>query len=163
MNNELAPALSHQALSAKTKSKPGRVTGKLRDACDAIVHEGMSWDKAAVKAGLTVRTMRLALERPHVLRHLREQKEVLRLSLVAQNPRRLAQLRDQDENKSAAVNAARALENTGDDQNAPGARPMTPGLTIIIHNRATAPGTSMPTPGIVIDHEPADGVSSPRD
>ncbi len=127
------PAIpSRQAVQARTASKPGKVTGKLKAACDAIVHEAKPWNEAAVQAGLTVRSMRLALERPHVLAYLRTAKEVLRQSLCAANPRRLAELRDQSANPAAAVRAAVALEQLVGGVAAPGSAVQAPGLVIVV-------------------------------
>ena len=67
------------------------------------------------------------------LKYLRHERQVLLASYVAQNPRRLAQLRDQDENRAAAFVPLR-LETMHD---APALAwvldaPVQPGLQIVI-------------------------------
>ena len=51
---------------------------RVKDAIDAIVERGIAYNEAAAESGLTTRTMRLALERPHVLAYLKQQLKVLR-------------------------------------------------------------------------------------
>jgi hypothetical protein len=125
--------------AATRRSQPGRVEGKVQAACDLIVHQGIEWDQAAVKVGLTVRAMRLALKRPHVLAYLKQEKLVLLASITAQNPRRLAQLRDQNSNPAASVRAAVALDQMMEGGAGSLGRPtMAPGSTIQIVNAIPA-------------------------
>jgi hypothetical protein len=140
MSKEPTAISSRQTVQAKTASRPGKVTGKLKVAINLMIYEAKQWDEAARQADYSVRSMRLALERPHVLAYLRSAKEVFRQSLCAANPRRLAELRDQNENRAAAVNAVRALEGLGDEAVAPGGQQRTPGLVIVI-NAAPTPAT----------------------
>lgn len=131
------PQPSRQAIQAKTASKPRRVTGKLKTAIDLMVFGDeaatvYAWDEAARQAGLTVRTMRLALERQHVRRYLKDQQEVFRAAICAANPRRLAQIRDQDDNRSAAVKAIQVLEQRDTDPATASARTHMPGVVIVI-------------------------------
>jgi hypothetical protein len=106
MTNELTTKPETDA----ARSKPMRVTGKLKAVCDAMVWEGMPWDKAALKLNFRTRSMRLAMQRPHVLRYIAAQRRVLLAQSSGQNLHRLGELRDQDSNPAAAVQAARALE-----------------------------------------------------
>jgi hypothetical protein len=148
MTDDIAP--SPRPLAARTRAERRSVTGALKVACDLIVHDGLYWDQAAVRAGLHVRTMRLAMKRPYVLQYLRQERDVLLASYVAQNPRRLAQLRDQDSNMAAAVRAAATLEMMHDSPTARGGSgvPTQPGLTIQIITRGDAT-----TVGPVIEHD----------
>jgi hypothetical protein len=123
---------SYQAIAAKTASAPGKVTGKLASAIDIMIEEGQPWDKAAVKAGLTVRAMRLAIQRPHVVAYLKARREVFRVNASAGNIHRLVKMRDQDENKMAVVQAIKTLEQIGDEQQANGRVSAMPGLQIVI-------------------------------
>lgn len=75
-------APSRQKLQVKTASRPKRVSGALRTACDLMIFgDGkgapLEWDEAAQQAGLTTRTMRLAMARPWVRAYLRVQREIL--------------------------------------------------------------------------------------
>ena len=75
-----------------------------------MVEDGLMWDQAAVKAGMHVRSMRLALKKSRVLTYLKQARQIFLASVGAGNLRRLAQLRDQDDNRNAAVAAARTIE-----------------------------------------------------
>jgi hypothetical protein len=148
MTTNVAPP-SRQKIQAQTASARNKVTGALKIALDLIIHEGLNWEDAATQAKLQVRTMRLAMRRPHVLQYLRAERQVLLASVVAQNPRRLQQLRDQDDNRAAAVRAAATLEAMHDSPTAQaGAMNVKPGLTIQII--ADAPPRVV---GPVIEHD----------
>jgi len=135
----VATTLSHQALSAPTKSRPGRVTGKLAEAITLMVEEGARWDEAAVKAGLTVRNMRLALERPHVVAFLRARKQVFREAASTANIKRLCEIRDAA-NNMPAVQAIKLLEQIPDD-NASSSKGLMPGFVVqIVNVQQPAPG-----------------------
>ena len=124
----------------------------MKIALDLIIHQGLDWEVAATQAKLQVRTMRLAMRRPHVLAYLKAERQVVLASVVAQNPRRLQQLRDQDENRAAAVRAASVLEAM--DENAMqrgsgGGVAHAPGLVIQIIGADPSPK--------VIEHDPSEG------
>lgn len=124
-----------------------------------MVWNGTAYDEAGPQAGLTVRTMRLALERPHVLAYLRAQKEVLRESASAKNIHRLVAVRDQDENKMAIVQAVKALEQLGEDAPGAGARSANPGIVIVIAPQGAGLTTHYPPngPKPLIEHEDVPG------
>lgn len=122
------------------------ISPQLKAALDSMVEEGLQFDEAAVKQNLTVRAMRLALKRPNVIKYLREARHVFLAHVGASNIRRLRQLRDQDDNRAAAVAAARTIENMidatiGSPNSIAGPRagylidlsePQVPGLVIVI-------------------------------
>jgi hypothetical protein len=154
MTTDVAPP-SRQKIQAQTASGRNKVTGALKVALDLIIHEGLDWEVAAAQAKLQVRTMRLAMRRPHVLAYLRAERHVVLASVVAQNPRRLQKLRDQDENRSAAVRAAGVLEAMNDNPMAqPGAMNVSPGLTIVVVSENAQPKVIGPK---VIEHNEGDG------
>jgi hypothetical protein len=138
---------------ANELTKPDRrkpLSNQLKAALDSMVEEGLMWDEAAVKQGMHVRSMRLALKRPHVIAYLRNARQVFLASVGAGNLRRLAQLRDQDDNRNAAVAAARTIEGiiteTGGSPNSIGTGRAgyvidltEPGLQIVITERVPAP------------------------
>jgi hypothetical protein len=143
--------LTTQQRAAIGKTKAGGVSGRLKAALDDMTWNGTPWEEAATKANLTVRAMRLALARPVVLKYLRVERGVLLASSSGQNLRALQKLRDQDENRAAAVQAARALEGLTSEQfgeggrSAPGSQRSgymidlrsdaeKPGLQIVIHH-----------------------------
>jgi hypothetical protein len=102
--------LTTQQKAAIGKTVRNGVSGRLKAALDDMLENGTAWDAAAVKANLTVRAMRLALKRPVVLTYLRKERHVLLARMSPENLHRLGKLRDQDDNKAAAVQAARTLE-----------------------------------------------------
>lgn len=128
----IEPQPTHQAIAVKTRSKPHRVTGKLADAINLMVEEGTRWDKAALKVGLTVRNMRLAIERPHVLAFLRARKQVAREAASSANIKRLCEIRDAADNMPA-VQAIKLLEQMP-DENASAAKGLMPGFVVQIVN-----------------------------
>lgn len=142
----------HRPLPQRTQaaSKHLKVTGKLRTACDHLVYEGLAYDEAARKADLTVRAMRYALTRPHVIRYLREQREVLRASMCGANLLALADVRDQRDNQNARVAAVNALERMDEVAARPSSVGSTPGLTIQI----ITPQLSTPDQHLVVDASP---------
>lgn len=141
-------SLTTQQRAAIGKTVRNGVSGRLKTALDDMIWAATPWDEAARKANLTVRAMRLAMERPHVLAYLRSGRRVRLATMSPQNIQRLGELRDQDDNSTAAVQAARALEGLATEQ---------------------LPAVSLPTTavaGFVIDISEPGGVSvrivSPR-
>lgn len=128
--------LTTQQKAAITKSKPLRVTGKLKSALDYLVWEGGSHDyqSAAQKAGLTTRAVRLALDRPHVKQYLQQQRHVLLTSERARNIHAAIDVRDQLVNQTARIQAVKMLEEMAEERTAaPGQRITTPGIVIQIN------------------------------
>jgi hypothetical protein len=123
---------SRQAIAGKTASKPGRVTGKLQVACKAIAWEGQELDQAAKTAGLTTRALRLALERRHVIAFLKEQREVFRAYVSAQNIHHAKELRDKTGNAMAKLGAMKYIDQIADAEHGVSGRSSSPGVTIII-------------------------------
>src|SRR5262249_40548519 len=78
--SNVAFGTTRQAIAARDRSLPGRVTGKLYRAIDAMVWAGSSRKEAAQMAGLSDHGLRQALRRPHVLAFYLSECEVLRLS-----------------------------------------------------------------------------------
>lgn len=165
MTNELTT----QQRAAQGSTVKGGVSGRLKAALDDMMWNGTDWDAAAVKAGLRVRSMRLALKRPQVLAYMRRERGVLLASMSPKNLQRLGALRDQDDNKAAAVQAARVLENLtsevlpgGGGHGRPNAgylidlsEPQSAGVVIQIIN-----GVPERTPGTMIDITPEERGSS---
>jgi hypothetical protein len=104
---------TRQAISAQTRSRPGRVTGRLKTAIDLVVQEGLDPYEAAAKVGMHARSMRLALNRRHVLTYLRQAREVLRATASAQNIHYAIAMRAGSTNEMARLGAMKFIE--GDD------------------------------------------------
>lgn len=126
------PLPTRQAIEAKTRSAPMRVTGKLAVAINLMIETGARWDDAAGQVGLTARTMRLALARPHVIGFLRARKQVFREAASTANIKRLCEIRDAADNMPA-VQAIRLLEQLP-DENASAAKGLAPGFVVQIVN-----------------------------
>jgi hypothetical protein len=133
--------MTDQSLTTTDKPAPASISRKVREAIDAMVWRGIHFDQAAIEVGMTVRNMRLALERPAVLSYLRRQRQVMREAASGANILALTEVRDQRDNQMARVQAVKALEQLSDtDQARGGSAPAQPGLTIqIITNSSTKP------------------------
>ena len=107
---------TRQAIEAINRSAPNKVTGRLRGALLDMVWKGSRRDDAALANGMSVHGLREALKRPHVKAFYLGELGVLRESERPKTFHRLCDLRDQDENKNAAVAAAKALEQITDEQ-----------------------------------------------
>lgn len=114
------------------RSLPGKVTGRLKRAMDALVWEGLPRAQAAAKGPMSEHSLYDALRRPHVRAYYLQQLEVLRLSTRARNIRVLEEIRDDDANQMARVQAIKALEQMSDAAPATSNDNHLPGLTIRI-------------------------------
>lgn len=124
---------TRQQLAAQGRSAPGKVTGKLRKALDAMVWEGLPRKEAAAKAGLTEHGLYKALRKPPVRAAYLAECEVLRTSGRARRIHRLEEMVEQNDNKAAVVNASIALDrDMGVDESA-GARMQAPGFVIVVN------------------------------
>lgn len=118
-------------LNRKT-GKPLKVTGKVSEALDLMIFEGMRWADACLKVGMPKRTARAAIDRPHVLQELRRRKQVFRADVSAANILKLAEIRDQTDNRMAALGAIKALEQIDEESEQRSANRSAPGVTIVI-------------------------------
>jgi hypothetical protein len=104
-----------------------------------MVWEGGKADvaAAAAHAGLSTHAVRCALLKPHVIRFYDEQRQVLLTGERARNIHRLKELRDQDENRTAAVQAVDRLEEAAENRRSKGGNAVnrSPGIVIVIAGR----------------------------
>ena len=148
MSSDVAP--TRQARAIAGRSAPGKVTGKLKLAIEAMVWFGACRADAAKIAGLTDHSLRTALKKPHVKQAYLAELEVLRLSARARAFHRLVELSEQNENRGAAVAAVRTMVLEGQDEAQRGfGVTQSPGLTIQIVSAADAVKVA-PT----IEHDP---------
>lgn len=115
--------------------------GKLRESIEIAITEGLDWPEAATRGGLTTRAMRKALNKPHVLRFIRERRALFRAEISTKNEHRLAAIRDQDDNKMASLGAIKVIEQLERDE---GEKPtlnrnITPGVVVVINANRSAP------------------------
>jgi hypothetical protein len=132
--SDVAFGATRQAIAARDRSLPGRVTGKLYKAVAAMVWEGASRKEAAQVAGLSDHGLRQALRRPHVLAHYLSECEVLRVSGRAKRLHRLEELAEQNTNMNAAVAAIKTAELMPDDPVKRGGAVASPGIVIRVVN-----------------------------
>jgi hypothetical protein len=145
-----------RAEAIQGRSEPGKVTGKLKVALDAMVWIGLSRSEAATKAGLSEHSLYNALRKPHVRQHYLNELEVLRTSERAKNIHALADVRD-GTNQMARVAAVKALEQLSEEtQGRSGTSVSSPGLTIQIIN---APGQSPSHSVLDLQDEPHAAIS----
>ena len=134
-----APAITKSTKAERNADRP--VKGRVKKALDLMVYEGLRFNDAAIKVGLHPYSMRLALERPHCLKYLREQKQVFRASISASNVCSLADIRDNSSNPIARVSAIKVLEQL-DIVDGGGTKQQPPGFALVIVQQGTTSGTT---------------------
>lgn len=109
------------------------VTRNVAKAIRLMIEEGLTYQQAAEAVGMHVRPMRTALEKPHVLAYMRQQRQVFRASINASNDLRLAKVRDNSGNALAIVQAVRTLEGMDTDaQQSVAGRAQVAGFVIVL-------------------------------
>lgn len=144
--------LNVPAPSADEPNKRLKIGTKLRVAIDAIVFEGQDFADAAQTAKCTVRSIRRAFEKAHVLAYLKKRREVLRAAARGQNIRRLVEIRDAADNMPA-VNAIKALEMMDDGGSIEGSARRSPGLVIIVQGSAAHVPSARDLPQVIENTE----------
>lgn len=138
-----SPAGPPSAKAIRVRNGKGEVKelrGKTKRFLDRMVWEGLYWDDAARAEGMNVASARKALARPHVQRYVREQRQVFRASVSAQNISRAVEIRDQDENRTAAIQAIKYLDGLDDrDSTNAAGKSVTPGVVVQITVNQPAP------------------------
>lgn len=144
MSTDIATSIALPAIPQRNtatrvdiRAKDGKrktISRKCKAALDAMIWEGLPFNEAAQKHGFDVASMRKALERPHVMKYLREQKQVFRASVSARNIHVLAEIRDQAGNGMARIAAVKVLEQVDEDTERKSAA-RTPGVVIQIINQ----------------------------
>ena len=136
MANEVAFADNSQL--ARSKPHPKRITRRVKRAIELIVHEAMPFDQAAREVNFSLRALRLAMNKPHVMAFYRAECEVFRDCRRARNYQRLAAIAD-DQNNMPAVQAIKAMIGIELEQSNNKSTNASPGVTIRIVNVATQP------------------------
>lgn len=155
MTENLPAVPSPQAVAARNRSSPGRVTGRLKNALDRMVWHGDKRADAATAAGMTDHSLRVALKKPHVLAHLRAELASLREAERPRNVHRLTELRDQDENRNAAVKAVQTLEQLSTEfRGDAGAVQQRPGIVIVVT------GVPAPAAPVTINSKPHEHIAA---
>lgn len=137
-STDIAPAAEPASVPTHRRTgKPLKVAPLVSRLLDRMIETGERYTQAAPAIGMHVRAARKALDQPHVLNELRRRKQVFRAAISAGNIVRLAELRDQDDNKMAAINAIKVLEQIDDDPASVAARNRAPGVVIVIGDPAS--------------------------
>lgn len=143
MSLDTVPSAAH----SPTTHQPKRIGTKVKRACGVMIQEGLPWQQAADKAGLSKQHFWLALQQAHVINYIRQQRQVFRASLVDEATFRVRELSRQDDNKAAAFSAASRLMSEQDEQVSRGSQHSSPGLVVIIQG---------PVQAKVIEHDPTE-------
>ena len=122
-----------EPISLKRRTPDPKITARVAAAIELMVEQGLQFDQAAKTVGLHVRAMRKALDKPHVLKYMKERKYVFRESISAANIFTLADVRDNSGNAIARVQAVKALEQIG-DADPVGTKQQPPGFALVIVN-----------------------------
>jgi hypothetical protein len=157
MSNDLTKP-TRQAIAARNRSAPGKVTGRLKDALLKMVWEGACRADAAKAAGMTDHSLRASLKKPHVKAYYLAELQVLRTSERARNVFALVDVRDRSENQAARVAAVRTLEELADGGDRPGGAggaSVMAGLVVRIVGGAPEPK--------MIEHEPVPSKDEPSE
>ena len=139
-----------------------RIPSKVRACVIDMISEGIGFIEAAQRHGMRPATMREWLHRPECAALVRSERKAYRLAISCGTERALADVRDNSINSQARVNAARAIVEIDNNENAhPHAdERASPGVSIRILHVTTAPtGPSSfvdVMPGRVIDADAVD-------
>jgi hypothetical protein len=152
---------TRQALAARNRSSPGKVSGKLLIALTSMIWEGLTRKQAAERSGMSEHGLWAALRRPHVRQWYRAEIDVLRTSERARNVHALVDVRDNADNSMARVNAVKTLEALDDTEAARGGSTagQTPGLVI----QVITTGAEVSKPAKVIEYEPLPSNDEPSE
>ena len=144
--------LTNRQLARRNATAINRVTGRLRDALRLMVWERMRDNEAACQAGITVTALRDALRKPHVLGWYREQLQVLRARERPANIHALVDVRDQQINQMARVQAVKALEQLDTEHQTTGSKAHSPGFVVIVQAHAVQPDANPTKPLITLEN-----------
>ena len=143
MSDALVPDIARPPPSSAVRvpaTRAGKIIrGPLKVSLDLLVYgdddgNRYDWKTACDKAGYSRVSMRKALERAHVLAYLNQQKQVFRKHAAAGNIARAIELREQDDNKTAAIQAIRYLDGLGEqDHQREGSTAIVPGVVVQVN------------------------------
>lgn len=111
---------------------PDPMTPKRRALIDGMVWRGLKLTEAAIEAGMTQRNARMCAQDPKFRAALNMEMAAFKASQRPRNVHRLAELRDQNEAKGAAVQAIRVLEDLAQQADAAPPSDVRPGIVVVI-------------------------------
>lgn len=133
-----------------------KVQGKTKAAIDLMVWDGLTDNQAAVKIGITIVAIRLALKQPHYRAYFRAQCDMLRDRENPRNIHALIEVRDASGNAMARVAAVKALEGQSDQQ-VSSAVARSPGVVVIIQGASQSHDKPMQIVGNDVGSKLIDG------
>lgn len=117
---------------------PDPMTPKRRALIDGMVWRGLKLTEAAIEAGMTERNARMCAQDTKFRAALNAEMAAFKASQRPRNVHRLAELRDQNEAKGAAVQAIRVLEELAQQADAAPPSDVRPGIVVIIQREHQA-------------------------
>lgn len=139
---------TRQAIAAKDRSSPLKVTGRLRHAVELMIWQGHSRDEAAAAAGLKPKSLYNAFRKHHVRAFFRAELGALRESAHAKNFHHLEKIAAESANDMARVSAIKTMSAIAESEEhaSTGGRITQPGMTILIVQPAAIPPAIDVTP-----------------
>jgi hypothetical protein len=129
---EAGPPATRSINVVDAKGVSRKIQPQLKSALDKIVWQGMDPFEAAQSVGMNSRSMRKALERPHVLAYLQSQRAAFRASLQASNMHFARDIRENSENDAARVRCLQYIDGDKLHEAPPGRAP-TPGVVVHVN------------------------------
>jgi hypothetical protein len=121
------------------RSAPMKVTGRLKQAIDAMIWQGLTRQEAAEHAKLKEHSLYVAFRKPHVRAYYLAELGALRTSARAKNFHHLEKIAAESANDMARVSAVKAMEALEDDVSTRSQHQLqSPGLTIVINSAPIA-------------------------
>jgi|SRR5579872_1817571 len=123
------------------RRRPRGLTRAIRTCIDAIVHDRCTRTEACERAKISERALYLGLQKSEVATYWNAQVQVLRTGERAANLFALIDVRDNSANSQARVNAAKAIENIPEHEEAAsrGGAMLWPGLQIVLVQASPRP------------------------
>jgi hypothetical protein len=136
-------------------AKTIKIGPQVRNAIEAMVWQGLTRKAAAEAVGLKDNSLYAAFRKPDVKAHYLRELDVLRLGERSRSIHRLTELRDQDDNKMVAFNAAKELAGGSADEQQGGSTQQLPGLVVVVNTVQRSLNTGQPAPAMIEVHNAA--------
>jgi hypothetical protein len=139
------------------RSKPLKVTGRLKLAVDAMIWKGLTRREAAEFAKMKEHALYCAFRKPHVRAYYLAELGALRTSARARNFHLLESIAEKGQNEAARVKAIQvmaALEDDAQQRGQVAGNITIPGLTIVINPPLAAPSIEPRGPMVDITPRP---------
>jgi hypothetical protein len=141
--------MTDNAVSTIERSAPMRVTGRLKQALDAMIWRGLARDEAALAAGLKPHSLYCAFRKRHVLAYFAQELGSLRASAKAKAFHVLESIAASSENDMARVNAVKAMAQLDVEEIQHPRQPTSPGFVVVVGDARVLVGQQPPAPPAV--------------